>query len=485
MRAAAGNPIGSVDRARELDNGRIEVSGWAADPEAPGEREEVHIYVNGQGGSVQGTAGNFTGVLGTDVAAAYPWAGQYQGFSAVVPNVGSGDNQVCVYAINVSPPRTDPLLGRRTVTVHLQQPVGYIDAVTVDGDQATVTGWAFDPSRPRVSIPVHIWVFNNSRSGVQGLNTDIDRPDVDRVYSVAGRHGFSGTVGLMDGVNTVCAYGIGENGNNPLIGACHLVTVGSPASGIVVRSTDFSGLPLGPVRPADFINSLGDTNRNAAAYDDMTVVSDSRGGRAVRTTLRAGTIHNNPGSDNGDNLFISLPANYDRACMQYDVRFDPNFDWSLGGKLPGLSGVAPGVAPAAPTGGNSTTLGWSGRLMWLTPRSYGWAGPTNMAVSYLYHPGQAGPYGDNVQWGQAFDAGSWHTVTQCYEMNTVGRSDGTLVAWMDGQQVVNDPAYVYRTRSDVHINYIIFSVFRGGNTMDWAGTRDGYVDITNISITTG
>ena len=51
--------------------------------------------------------------------------------------------------------------------------------------------------------------------------------------------------------------------------------------------------------------------------------------------------------------------------------------------------------------------------------------------------------------------------------------------------MVNDPTYDYRTRSDVHINYIIFSVFRGGNTMNWAGARDGYVDITNISITTG
>ena len=303
-RAAAGDPTGSFDQARELGDGRIEVSGWAADPDAPGQREEVHVYVTGPGGNVQGTPGNFTGILRPDVAAAYPWAGRYQGFNAVVPNAGAGDNRVCVYAINLNPPGINPLLGCRTVTVHLPQPVGNIDSVTVAGDQVTITGWAFDPARPQLSIPVHVWVFNNGRSVGHAFATDIVRPDVNGAFSIAGRHGFSATVPLMDGVNTACLYGIG--GNNPLIGGCHQIAVGSPSSGVVVRSADFSGLPPGPVRPVDFSNSLGGTNRNAAAYDDMTIVTDTRGGHAVRTTLKAGTIHSNPGSDNGDNLFIKL-----------------------------------------------------------------------------------------------------------------------------------------------------------------------------------
>ena len=62
---------------------------------------------------------------------------------------------------------------------------------------------------------------------------------------------------------------------------------------------------------------------------------------------------------------VPLARQVDNACLSYDLRFDANFDWSLGGKLPGLSGVAPGVSPTLPAGGgNPGDKGWSGRLMW-------------------------------------------------------------------------------------------------------------------------
>jgi hypothetical protein len=214
----------------------------------------------------------------------------------------------------------------------------------------------------------------------------------------------------------------------------------------------------------------------------MSIVSDGRGGKAVRTVLKANTIHSIPAGDNGDNLFIKLPADYDTACMSYDIKFDANFDWSLGGKLPGLEGVASGVAPATPTGGNHTDLGWSGRGMWVGPKAYRWAGTTNMAVSYMYHPGQTGTYGDDVRWNKSYVAGTWHTVKQCHTMNTIGKADGVLQAWFDGTQVLDDHAYTYRTNSTVHINYIAFALFRGGNTIDWAGKIDNTVDITNIKV---
>lgn len=250
------------------------------------------------------------------------------------------------------------------------------------------------------------------------------------------------------------------------------------------RSASFDSWPSGTVVPSNFISALGSTNPNAGAYDDMTVVADSRGsGKVLRTTLKAGTIHSKPGGDNGDNLFVQLPAVVDSACISYDIKFDANFDWSLGGKLPGLEGVAPGVAPSVPTGGGETQLGWSGRGMWLGPKAYSWAGPTNQGVTYLYHTGQSSYYGDNLRWNKPFVAGRWHTVKQCYAMNTVGTANGKLAVWMDGAQVVNTGSFTYRSRSDVRISHMIFSIFRGGGTMDWAGSRDGYVDIDNLKIT--
>ena len=38
--------------------------------------------------------------------------------------------------------------------------------------------------------------------------------------------------------------------------------------------------------------------------------------------------------------------------------------------------------------GEHSRLGWSGRLMWLGPKAYAWAGPTDTAVSYMYGPRQ-------------------------------------------------------------------------------------------------
>jgi hypothetical protein len=367
-------------------------------------------------------------------------------------------------------------------------PLGHVDSISVSGANATVSGWTFDPNQPDVSIQVHIYVFVDGRvNSGSAFVADDNRPDVNQVFSIPGRHGFSRSVKLVSGWNVVCSYGISPIGGNTVLGPClGVIAEGDESSYQVATSASFDGLPLGPVAPASFNNQVGAASKSTGAYDDMTVAADgSRSGSFLRTILRAGTIHSQPGGDNGNNLFIPLSRTYERACLQYDIRFDAGFDFSLGGKLPGLEGVAPGVRPAVPTGGGITDLGWSGRLMWLGPKAYKWAGPSNMIVSYLYHPTQAGEYGDNIRWNQPFLPGQWHTVKQCYVMNTVGQANGRLTAWLDGTRVVLDTNFVYRTRSDVAINHLVFSIFRGGNTLDWAGARDGYVDIDNLLITYG
>lgn len=250
----------------------------------------------------------------------------------------------------------------------------------------------------------------------------------------------------------------------------------------IYRSANFNGDAVASVKPATFSKDLGAVNAGASAFGDMTIAKDSRGtGNVLRTELTKGTIRSD--GYNGAVIDVPLPRQYDKACMSYNIKFDADFDWSLGGKLPGLEGVEPGVAPSAPSGGHPTSAGWSGRLMWLGPKAYSWAGPSNMVVSYMYHPGQASEYGDNVRWNKSFVAGRWHTVKQCYAMNTVGQKNGVLQAWMDGSLVVNLHDFVYRTRSDVHINYVAWELFRGGNTLAWAGSRTGYVDIDNVQIT--
>ncbi len=257
----------------------------------------------------------------------------------------------------------------------------------------------------------------------------------------------------------------------------------APAPQVMV-SANFDNLPNGRISPQNFMKTLGGTNKSTTPYDDTSIVEVPGKGKVIRTTFVKGTMKSKPSGNNGSSLFLPLNKVVNQACMSYDIRFDGNFDWSLGGKLPGLEGVAPGVSPGYPTGGNSPgDKGWSARLMWLTPKSYGWAGPVNEVVSYMYNPKQKAKYGENVRWHKRFGANKWHTVKQCFTMNTVGKADGKLHAWFDGVQVLANNAYTFRKRTNVGISHILWHNFRGGNTSKWAGSRTSYVDMDNVLIT--
>jgi hypothetical protein len=206
----------------------------------------------------------------------------------------------------------------------------------------------------------------------------------------------------------------------------------------------------------------------------------------MRTTLVGGTMHNIPAGNNGIVNFIKLPRVVDSACISYDIKFDKYFDWDLGGKLPGLLGVEPGVSPSLPTGGKDAgNHGWSGRLMWLGPTAYAHVLPrTNEIASYMYYPEQDGDYGENIWWNTGFVAGEWQHIAQCHTMNTPDRADGVLRAWIDGKLVVDRTDFVYREHDDVGISHLSWSIFRGGHTAEWAGDRTNTIDIDNLKITT-
>jgi len=226
-------PIGSVDAVRVNAAGTIDVVGWAADPAAPGVREEVHVYVTGPTGT-RGTPGILTGESRLDVAAKYAWSGPNQGFRTTVAAAGEGENTVCVYAINVRPPQSNPLLGCRTIDVRTY-PIGNLDTVTGNGTQAYVAGWALDPLAPASSRPVHVYVFGPAGqvSGTPFTATG-PRADVNAALRLPGDHGFSEFVTVFPGSNSVCVFAIGTlTDHNTMLG-CRTVT-GPAAAGAATQ----------------------------------------------------------------------------------------------------------------------------------------------------------------------------------------------------------------------------------------------------------
>jgi hypothetical protein len=243
---------------------------------------------------------------------------------------------------------------------------------------------------------------------------------------------------------------------------------GSASAGVTTRTLLFN----------DFESSRSSRMSGAnLSSDDAAIVNV--GGlfhRVYRLKLEAGTIHGRPSGNHGVVAMVPLQRQVDNACIRYRIRFNEGFDWSKGGKLPGLSGVAPGVSPSMPAGGGKPgDKGWSGRLMW---------GPGGSVQSYMYHPAQPDYYGQSLTWRRKVDDGRWHVLRQCYRMNTVGKKNGVLRAWLDGVPVLERTNFVYRRKNTVHISHMMWSIFRGGSTMDWAGRRDSHIDFDRVRITT-
>ncbi len=250
------NPIGALDAVWNPSPGALSVAGWAADPDSPGQREEVHVYTTSSQGTI-GIPGIFTGGARPDVAGVFPWAGGSTGYTATVPTSGPGLNTVCAYAINVRPPYTNPSIGCRTVDV--RNVIGHLDNVGTGTGTFRVQGWAANPNDTGASVTVHVYDYGPGGTRVYGQVAQSSRPDVTAGFPAYGpNHGLDATVPSTDvGQHNVCIYGINAGGghNNPLLG-CKNVTVANAfgaydalwiSGGIMY----VSGWALNPNNPAE------------------------------------------------------------------------------------------------------------------------------------------------------------------------------------------------------------------------------------------
>lgn len=93
--------------------------------------------------------------------------------------------------------------------------------------------------------------------------------------------------------------------------------------------------------------------------------------------------------------------------MSFKVKFDKDYDFTRGGKLPGL------CDEECPTGCVAQSLdgGWSGRVHFR---------PAGELTSYMYLPGGGDACGKDVWWGQFMPANKWQELRVYYSMNTPG-----------------------------------------------------------------
>ncbi|MFC2138048.1 polysaccharide lyase [Bacteroidota bacterium] len=171
---------------------------------------------------------------------------------------------------------------------------------------------------------------------------------------------------------------------------------------------------------------------------------------------------------------------YQELYLRYYIKFENEFDFRLGGKLPGLMG---GGDSWTRSGGNQPdgTNGWTLRFMW---REEG------KLVVYAYVPkSNNGKWGSET-WGQDIDCefiaipGKWHCIEQYVNIGTPGKDDGKLKVWINGikRLDISDLCFWYEKNDNGKIGGVFFSTFHGGNTPEWSPRVTSYAQYDEIIV---
>lgn len=235
--------------------------------------------------------------------------------------------------------------------------------------------------------------------------------------------------------------------------AGHASDAGSPLLHVGFDSTETGPYVDDHVR-ADWpsVQSIGLYGRSDIVQDE-----DEERGKVLRIAYPKGAVGPREG---GGQFVVSLPPSRE-LWLSYLVKFEPGFNFRLGGKLPGLtSGGGTFTGGVHPSKGE----GWSARFMW---REEG------RAVVYLYYVDKPGKWGEDLPLGGfTFRAGKWHRITEHIRVNSPDKADGILEGWIDGAKLLSRSDIRFRIGEQDLIDSLYFSTFHGGNTAEWGPEVD-------------
>jgi hypothetical protein len=170
----------------------------------------------------------------------------------------------------------------------------------------------------------------------------------------------------------------------------------------------------------------------------------------------------------GAEWILKFDKSYQELYCSYRIKFSKNFEFVKGGKIPGLAGGKGNTGGHPPNGKD----GWSARMMW---RMGG------QIIQYLYHPEQAGKYGDDLKWTDEsefplyFSPRRWYLVEHHIIMNTPGQHDGIIETWLDGKPALKKTGIRFRDIDSFAIDMFQFSTFFGGGDDSWSAVKDEYI----------
>lgn len=154
------------------------------------------------------------------------------------------------------------------------------------------------------------------------------------------------------------------------------------------------------------------------------------------------------------------------AYFRYYLRLGEDWNQTLqGGKLPGFSGTY----GKSGWGGRRSdgSQGWSARGLFQqsVPAGNPLAGKTPIGT-YCYHADMEGDYGTNWLWQIGYrgylETNRWYAIEQHVKMNTPGKRDGVLRAWVDGQLAFDKRDVRFRQNEKLKIEQVWMNIYHGG-----------------------
>jgi hypothetical protein len=188
-------------------------------------------------------------------------------------------------------------------------------------------------------------------------------------------------------------------------------------------------------------------------------------GRALKVSVFKGKVL----GLNATYRFDSRPEGEpEEMYFRYSLRFGESWNPTRsGGKLPGFAGTynRGGWGGRKANGVN----GWSARGTFFRWRDSDSPLRGRRAIgSYVYHAGMSNTYGSTWGWNEGptgmLEKNRWYSIEQYVRLNTPGKNDGVLRAWVDGKLAFERTDLRYRDVPDLKIETLWMNVYHGGTT---------------------
>lgn len=268
-----------------------------------------------------------------------------------------------------------------------------------------------------------------------------------------------------------------------------------PVQAAWTTSKSASGLPKN-VNQIDLSDQGVNLTKEAGGLPHDLVPAPGAGvtGDAWRASYPKGSYNPSGEPKGGFGFYFAGPDDIwdgaDQILFSYAVYFPDNFQFNMGGKLPGPYGGEDQETAFGCTGGRQADRDkcFDLRLMWRT---------NGAGEVYAYVPETDGntaagkelegtiidsSYGMSLARGAFnFTAGDWTVVAERVRLNAPGKTDGEIELWVDGKSVIHATGLSIRSSLSSTFRGVHCQTFFGGSTADWASPTDQFAYFAEMS----